>query len=86
MAGMSSRSRTHRTVSAEARFTNLCVRVDTKAEFKEFADVRRRDHSDVAAASIRALKLLPPEIQDALIEGRQLDVDLSRVFAEPVSA
>lgn len=50
------------------------VRRPDKSEFREFADERRRNIADIAAAAIKALKLLPREQQDALIEGRELSM------------
>lgn len=55
-------------------FATLMVRRPDKSEFREFADERRRNIADIAAAALKALKLLPREQQDALIEGRELSM------------
>lgn len=67
------RNRTKENAATPARFTTLSVLPETKDEFREFSDERARDTYRVAAASIKALKRLTREEQDALIEGRPLE-------------
>jgi predicted transcriptional regulator len=54
-------------------FATVSVLSDVKREFSEFASERRRNIADIAAAAIKALKMLTREQQDALIEGRELE-------------